>query len=66
MLGPFGDGINGVNAATLKRAYERHYKRHVDDRACRWINGALKRLERKETTLEQEVRKIQRHGYRVW
>ena len=66
MIGGFGDGINDAAAATLKRAYERRYKRYVDDRACRWISAALKRIERKETTLEIEVRKFERSGFRLW
>ena len=61
----FGDGINHPHESALKRAYVRRYG-IFNDRACRWIQGAMVRIERKESSLASEIKRIEGRGFRLW
>ena len=57
---PLSDGVNDEITTALKRAYERSSGRSVRGEGERVIRAALKRIERNETTIEMEMRKMTR------
>ena len=65
IAGPFSDGINEPYAATLKRAWVKRYGA-FDLRGNKYVLRALERIRKEETTLGMELRKLERHGFRLW
>lgn len=61
------DGINDPIVSALARAYKSIMERPIDLSARNWILGAKKRIERGETTVDMEVRRLNnRKRLRVW
>lgn len=58
------DGINDPVVCALRRAYVERFGR-FDRRGEHWVRGAIKRIERQETTVEMECRKVRNHP-RLW
>ena len=53
------DGVNDAMTSALKRAFESVLGREVDLSGRRWILSACERIERGETTMDMEVRRLQ-------
>ena len=64
----FGDdGINDPMVSALARAYKSITGNRIDESARRWILKAKIRIERGETSMDMEVRRLQnRKRLRVW
>ena len=61
------DGINDPMVSALARAYRSIMKRQIDQSARKWILKAKDRIERGETTMDMEVRRlINRKKLSVW
>ena len=59
------DGVNDPRASRLKRAFMRRFGR-FDAGGVRYVQAALKRIDKEVTTMDMEVRKLERHGFRLW
>ena len=59
------DGVNDPRATRLKRAYQRRFGR-FDAGGVRYVQAALKRIEKEVTTMDMEVRKLEKYGVRLW
>ena len=64
----FGDdGINDPMVSALARAYKSITGNRIDESARRWILKAKIRIERGETSMDMEVRRLQnRKRLTVW
>ena len=64
----FGDdGINDPMVSALARAYKSITGNRIDESARRWILKAKIRIERGETSMDMEVRRLQnRKRLSVW
>ena len=64
----FGDdGINDPIVSALARAYKSITGNRIDESARRWILKAKIRIERGETSMDMEVRRLQnRKRLTVW
>ena len=64
----FGDdGINDPMVSALARAYKSITGHRIDESARRWILKAKERIERGETSMDMEVRRLQnRKRLSVW
>ena len=64
----FGDdGVNDPIVSTLARAYTSITGHRIDEGARRWILKAKARIERGETSMDMEVRRLQnRKRLTVW
>ncbi|MDA9661359.1 hypothetical protein N9T35_00015 [bacterium] len=64
----FGDdGVDDPIVSTLARAYTSITGHRIDEGARRWILKAKERIERGETSLDMEVRRLQnRKRLSVW
>ena len=61
------DGINDPVVSALARAWRDILKRPIDLSARKWILKAKERIERGETTLDMEVRRLSnRNRLSVW
>jgi len=61
------DGINDPMVSALARAYGSITGRHIDESARRWILKAKERIERGETTMDMEVKRLNnRKRLSVW
>ena len=65
MRGVMSDGVNDPRATRLKRAYQRRFGR-FDAGGVRYVQAALKRIEKEVTTMDMEVRKLEKYGVRLW
>ena len=62
-----GDGINDPMVSALGRAYVSITGHRIDEGARRWILKAKERIERVETTMDMEVRRLNnRKRLTVW
>ena len=62
-----GDGINDPIVSALARAYKGITGNRIDESARRWILKAKIRIERGETSMDMEVRRLQiRKRLTVW
>lgn len=59
------DGVNDFRASLLKTAYVRRFGR-FDARACRYVQQAIKRVDKEVSTLDMEVRRLKGYGVRIW
>lgn len=64
----FGDdGVNDPIVSALARAYTSITGHRIDEGARRWILKAKERIERGETSMDMEVRRLQnRKRLSVW
>ncbi len=64
----FGDdGINDPMVSALARAYKSITGNRIDESARRWILKAKIRIERSETSMDMEVRRLQnRKRLTIW
>ncbi len=64
----FGDdGINDPMVSALARAYKSITGNRIDESARRWILKAKIRIERGETSMDMEVRRLQnRKRLTIW
>ena len=61
------DGINDPLVSALARAYKSIMQRRIDPSARKWILKAKERIERGETTMDMEVRRLNnRKRLSVW
>ena len=61
------DGINDPIVSALARAYKSIMQRPIDPSARKWILKAKERIERGETTMDMEVRRLNnRKRLSVW
>ena len=61
------DGVNDPIVSALARAYTGITGNRIDENARRWILKAKIRIERGETTMDMEVRRLQnRKRLTVW
>ena len=61
------DGINDPLVSALARAYKSFRERPIDQSARKWILKAKERIERGETTMDMEVRRLnKRKSLSVW
>ena len=65
MRGIMSDGVNDPRASRLKRAFQRRFGR-FDAGGIRYVQAALKRIDKEVSTMDMEVRKLERHGYRLY
>jgi len=59
------DGVNDPRASRLKRAFMGRFGR-FDASGVRYVKAALKRIEKEVTTMDMEIRKLERHGFRLY
>ena len=61
------DGVNDPDVSALARAYKSIMERPIDPSARKWILKAKERIERGETTMDMEVRRLNnRKRLSVW
>ncbi len=65
MRGVMSDGVNDPRATRLKRAYQCRFGR-FDAGGISYVQAALKRIDKEISTMDMEVRKLERHGLRLW